>query len=184
MACTDETQVIHTNTPAVEDPISVRSVSHAGAERAKALRVFQLIAAVTLLKPFSNVFLAWGMRGLSVNVLARPEHLIIALFDPLVVIGIGMQIAWLVLRMSLLSVADLSFVLPVTAAGYVISTLLGRVILHEQVSLERWLGAILISVGAALVVTTPRVALADRYRKAAQVTKATRVTSGAGGNVE
>jgi uncharacterized membrane protein len=68
-----------------------------------------------------------------------------------------LQIGWLLLRMSLLSVADLSYVLPVTAAGYVISTFLGRVVLHEQVSLTRWIGSILISVGAALVVSTPRI---------------------------
>jgi drug/metabolite transporter (DMT)-like permease len=58
--------------------------------------------------------------------------------------------------MSLLSVADLSFILPVTAAGYVVTTFLGRVILHEQVSPERWAGAILISAGTALVASTPR----------------------------
>ena len=51
-------------------------------------------------------------------------------------------------------VADLTYVLPVTAAGYVISTFLGRAVLHEQVSLTRWMGAILISVGTALVVAS------------------------------
>jgi drug/metabolite transporter (DMT)-like permease len=37
----------------------------------------------------------------------------------------------------------------------VISTLLGRVVLHETVSGSRWAGAVLISLGAALVVSTP-----------------------------
>ncbi len=62
-----------------------------------------------------------------------------------------MQIVWLLMRMALLSVADLSYVLPVTAVGYVLSTVLARVFLHETVSTERWLGTLLIFAGTALV---------------------------------
>jgi len=120
------------------------------------LRVYRLIVLVTLLKPFSNLFLAWGMRDFPTLVISHPVYLLRALIDPFVTIGVAMQIAWLLLRMSLLSVADLSFVLPVTAAGYVVSTFLGRVILHEQVSFERWMGAVLIAAGTALVTSTPR----------------------------
>jgi uncharacterized membrane protein len=112
---------------------------------------------VTVLKPLSNLFLAWGMQRMPALVTTHPLGLIQALFEPLVMIGVLMQIGWLLLRMSLLSVADLSYVLPVTAAGYVISTFLGRTVLHEQVSVSRWVGAILISAGTALVVSTPRI---------------------------
>ena len=41
-----------------------------------------------------------------------------------------------------------------TAVGYVISTLLGKVFLHEQVSPERWLGVALIFAGVAMVGST------------------------------
>jgi drug/metabolite transporter (DMT)-like permease len=126
-------------------------------DRTNALRVVRLIVLVTLLKPVSNLFLAWGMRRMPISMVAHPLHLLQALFDPFVTVGVIMQIAWLLLRMSLLSAADLSFVLPVTAAGYVISTILGRTILHEQVSMSRWAGAILISAGTALVASTPRI---------------------------
>jgi drug/metabolite transporter (DMT)-like permease len=118
--------------------------------------VYRLILLVTILKPLSNLFLAWGMRGLPAMLATHPASILRALFDPLVMIGIAMQIVWLLMRMSLLSVADLSFVLPVTAAGYVISTLLGREVLHEEVSAARWVGAVLISAGTALVASTPR----------------------------
>jgi drug/metabolite transporter (DMT)-like permease len=120
-------------------------------------RVYRLIVLVTVLKPLSNLFLAWGMQRIPAMVATHPLSLIQALFEPLVIVGVLMQIGWLLLRMSLLAVADLSYVLPVTAAGYVISTFLGRTVLHEQVSLYRWVGAILISAGAAMVVSTPRI---------------------------
>ena len=74
--------------------------------------------------------------------------------DPLVVLGIVTQIVWLLARMSLLGVADLSFVLPVTATGYILTTVLGKVFLGEQVSVQRWIGASLIFLGTAFVGAT------------------------------
>jgi uncharacterized membrane protein len=45
----------------------------------------------------------------------------------------------------------LSYVLPVTSIGYVLVAILGRVALHEQISLKRWAGIALIMGGVALV---------------------------------
>ena len=106
-----------------------------------------LLVFVIFLKPFSNLFLAWGVRHFSQALSMEPVLFLRALLDPLVVLGITMQVAWLLARMALLSVADLSFVLPVTAIGYVLSTLLGKVCLHEQVGADRWLGVLFIVVG-------------------------------------
>jgi uncharacterized membrane protein len=119
-------------------------------------KTFWLVVFVTLLKPFSNLFLAWGMRHFTGGVSANPLFYLNAILDPLVTTGVVMQIVWLLARMSLLSIADLSFVLPVTAAGYGITTVLGRFILHEQVSASRWVGAILISLGTGLAAGTAR----------------------------
>lgn len=117
-------------------------------------RTALLVVFVTLLKPFSNLFLAWGMKHFTSGVSLNPIFYLIAMLDPLVILGIVMQILWLLARMSLFSVADLSFVLPVTAAGYGISTVLGKFVLHEQVSRSRWVGAILITLGTALTAAT------------------------------
>ncbi len=119
-------------------------------------RTAGLVVFVTLLKPVSNLFLAWGMKHFSAGVSLNPIFYLNAMLDPLVTTGVAMQIVWLLARMSLLSVADLSFVLPVTAAGYGISTVLGRFVLHEQVSASRWVGAILISLGTGLAAGTSR----------------------------
>jgi hypothetical protein len=120
------------------------------------MRTFWLVIFVTLLKPFSNLFLAWGMQHFPQSASLNPIFYVNAMLDPLVTTGIVMQFVWLLARMSLLSVADLSFVLPVTAAGYGISTALGRFVLHEQVGTARWVGAILISLGTGLAAGTAR----------------------------
>jgi uncharacterized membrane protein len=71
--------------------------------------------------------------------------------------GVAVLILWTLTRMTLLSQADLSYVLPVTAVGYVLNAIAGRIVLAEQISATRWAGTILIVAGTALVSrTVPR----------------------------
>ncbi len=51
----------------------------------------------------------------------------------------------------LLSRANVSFVVPVTALSYVMAALGGRFFLREQVSAGRWMGVALVCLGVALV---------------------------------
>jgi drug/metabolite transporter (DMT)-like permease len=53
--------------------------------------------------------------------------------------------------MSLLSVADLSFAVPATAASFVLQTILAKYVLKERVSWKRWAGAWLVAFGVALL---------------------------------
>jgi drug/metabolite transporter (DMT)-like permease len=52
---------------------------------------------------------------------------------------------------ALLSVADLSFSVPATAASYVLETVLAKYLLQEPVTLGRWAGAALVACGVALL---------------------------------
>ena len=77
------------------------------------------------------------------------------MLNPFVAVGISMLILALLTRLALLSVADLSFVLPLTAIGYILSVLLGKIFLNEHVSRNQWLGTTLIFFGVMLVGSTP-----------------------------
>ncbi len=117
--------------------------------------IFTLV--VVLSNAVGNLFLTIGMKQQAAS-LGTPLSYITAIFQPLVALGIGLLIIWMLSRMALLSWADLSFVLPVTALGYVLSAILGRVFLEEQISARRWGGIFLIVAGVALVgwkTTTP-----------------------------
>jgi uncharacterized membrane protein len=98
---------------------------------------------------FGNFFIARGMRQLPA--LHNPGDLIVAIFTPWVGLGIALLITWLLSRMMFLSFADLSYMLPLTSLGYVLSVLLGRFFLNEQITTERWAGTILIMIGTLLV---------------------------------
>ena len=119
-------------------------------------RAYRLLALVVFLRPLGNLSLAWGMRHFSSLLALNPFLYLRALFNPYVAIGIGALILGLVTRMALLSLADLSVVLPLTASGYILSTLLGKLFLREEVNIYRWLGTILIFAGALVVGTSTR----------------------------
>ncbi len=53
--------------------------------------------------------------------------------------------------MTLLTVAELSFAVPVTAVTYVLETILAKYVLKERVTAMRWAGASLVICGVALV---------------------------------
>ncbi|HEV8038743.1 MAG TPA: hypothetical protein VGP62_07755 [Bryobacteraceae bacterium] len=117
-------------------------------------RVWTIVILFIALKAAGNLSLAWGMKHFPQTMSADPIPYILAMFDPFVALGVLALILALLMRMALLSLADLSYVLPVTAIGYVIAAFLGKTFLSETVSGQRWLGTVLIFVGAALVGST------------------------------
>jgi len=106
---------------------------------------------VILTNVLGNLFLKWGLEHGAGEITASPLSFVRAIFNPWVSLGICLLIAWLLSKMFLLSWADLTYVLPVTAFGYVINAGLGRLFLGENVTLARWAGTLLIMAGVILV---------------------------------
>jgi len=109
--------------------------------------LFALVVIFT--NAFGNFFIARGMRQLPR--LGHPEDLIVAIFTPWVGLGVALLITWLLSRMMFLSFADLSYMLPLTSLGYVLSVVLGRFFLNEQITPQRWAGTVFIMIGTLLV---------------------------------
>jgi len=109
-------------------------------------RVFALIVILT--NPLGNYALAKGMHGRSTETVLDYIRII---FTPWVILGIALLILWLLSRMTLLSWADLSYVMPVTSLGYVANALMGHFFLNEVVTPSRWAGTLLIVAGTIMV---------------------------------
>ncbi len=116
-------------------------------------KTLALTVVVILTNVFGNFSLSWGMRRSPAAESAF--GMLATIFTPPVLLGIGLLILWLLTRLTLLSRADLTFVLPVTATGYVLTAIIGRLFLGEDVSWQRWAGTLLIAAGTALVGSTP-----------------------------
>jgi len=124
--------------------------------RSGLLKTYAILLLFIAQKAVGNLSLAWGMKRLPSDPGANPLLYVRAMFDPFVAVGIAALILALLTRMVLLSLADLSFVLPVTAIGYAVAAFLGKTVLHETVTSRRWVGTFLICIGAALVASTSR----------------------------
>lgn len=122
----------------------------------RTFRTYLLLALFIALRAFGNLALALGTKRYPEALSTNPGAYLNAMIDPFAAAGIVMLILSIFARMAVFSVADLSFVLPVTAVGYVLAAILGYAILSEPVSGARWTGTILIFAGAALVGSTPR----------------------------
>ena len=124
-------------------------------------RVWLLTVVVVLANVGGNAILAYAMKQAPAG-----AGVIGSILQPVAVLGIVILTSWMLLRMRLLGLADLSFVVPVTAVGYVLSAVAGVLFLHEQVPLRGWIGTIVIMAGATLTgltehETKPRSAEAD-----------------------
>ena len=115
-------------------------------------RLFTGLVIVT--NVVGNLLLSLGLKQIGSLLDRPPAAYIETLFNPLVAGGVGLLIVWMISHMTLLSWADLSYVLPVTSLGYVLTAVVGRFFLHEHVSLQRWGGVWLIVLGVVLVSRT------------------------------
>lgn len=86
-------------------------------------------------------FGATGLKRLA-ETLARKKLLVLSVFF--------MAVSFFAF-IKLLTVADLSFAVPATAASVVVETILARIVLKEQVNWQRWVGAASIACGVYLV---------------------------------
>ena len=114
-----------------------------------------VITLAILSQAAANTLLSKGMKviasmpsfsdGFSLTMLAY------AMKSPFIWGGIVLLILFFACFLSVVSWADLSFVLPATALGYILNVFTGNYFLDEPVSQARWMGSILIVFGVILV---------------------------------
>jgi drug/metabolite transporter (DMT)-like permease len=113
--------------------------------------VHLLAAAVIVSNSTGNVLLRAGLSSAGPIDSLSPAAYLAALGNLWVIAGIVLLAVWLLLQLSLLSWADLTYVLPVTSVSYVLVAILGALALHEHVSVAHWCGVLLILFGVLIV---------------------------------
>lgn len=69
-------------------------------------------------------------------------------------IGIAMMTLAFFALLAALSFENVSFVVPVTALGYGAGALGAMLFLHERISLQRWVGVLIVCAGVTIVLLT------------------------------
>lgn len=125
-------------------------------------RKYLLLLAIAVFAACGDVCLGRGMRDFGAVTSANWRLLLTALWNPWVLTGISLLILFFCSYLTALSWADLTYVLPATALGYILMALLAKVFLHENVTLSRWLGIGLVTIGVGFVATGPALTVTER----------------------
>jgi len=118
-------------------------------------RKYVVLAGVAILASVGDSLLSRGMKEVGAVSIHHLGSVILALANPWVALGILLLLGFFASYMMALSWADLTYVLPATSIGYVLLALIARFFLHENVTLMRWLGILLISAGVGFVTRGP-----------------------------
>jgi len=116
---------------------------------------YAILITIMLTASVGDTLLSRGMAQVGQVDMQHLGLLWHALFNPFVISGIVLLIGFFASYMTALSWADLSFVMPATAFGYCVVALLGRFWLHEQLSVYRWAGILLIVCAVGFVANGP-----------------------------
>ena len=121
-------------------------------------KTFVLVLIAAIIGGTGHTFLSKGMRSVGDLTEAPTERVggmvARALTNPWLLLGVALQATFFVLYLTLLSRAEVSQVLPMTAIDYIVVALLASVLLGEVVTPARWMGIGLIVAGVFLVSRT------------------------------
>lgn len=122
------------------------------------LVIFIAVTAAT----FGDILLSKGMKDIgplpSFKLTVFFPYILKAIFSPIILIGISLLATYFFLWLAVLSWAELSFALPLTAITYVMTAFLAKQMLSEHVSPLRWSGTLLITLGIILVTLSGKAA--------------------------
>ena len=116
---------------------------------------YLILLCVMLTASVGDTLLSHGMSQVGPVSFSNLGLLFTALSNPWVIAGILLLLGFFASYLTALSWADLTFVLPSTAFGYIVVALLAHFWQHEHISLSRWLGIILIVCGVGFVANGP-----------------------------
>ena len=141
------------------------------------VRKYLILLAVTVFGASGDVCLARGMRDFGPVTSTNWHRLLTALPNPWIIAGICLLILFFCTYLTALSWADLTYVLPATALSYVLMALLAKLFLHENVTLEHWLGIGLVTAGVGFVATGPSLTAPAHHPRDTAGSPASRVAS-------
>lgn len=113
-----------------------------------------ILGLLVVLQVLGYTALSHGLRqigAVDLNPLAMFAFGVQVFASPWVLLGVLSLIVSLLLYLAAISRLDLSYILPIVASNYVLTTLVGWLVLGERVSATRWLGTLLVTAGVLMV---------------------------------
>ena len=130
------------------------------------ITTYVILAVAVLAQATGNVFLSKGMKHVALTSRVMDGDFLVPVLQivqsPMIWTGTVLMIVFFLLFLTVLSKADLSFVLPVISIEVVVNVAFAGYFLNEPVSTTRWIGTMLISIGVLLVFRSERQAVREQ----------------------
>ena len=118
-------------------------------------KILVILIAGLVCEAIGVVFLSKGLKqvGEVKQVSAAEIWLVVkaGVTNANILLGVALEAVFFVALLVLLSRSDVSFIWPLTAMGFVLTTLAAKFFLQEHIPPLRWLGVLLIMLGAGLI---------------------------------
>jgi bacterial/archaeal transporter family protein len=114
-----------------------------------------LIALIVFATSAGDVFMARGLKQVGEISTLRPARLL-RLGQRVVtnrnfLLGLFFMAVSFIAFLTVLSLTDMSYVVPATSLSFVVSTLGAKLVLKETISSSRWMGTLLVGLGILLI---------------------------------
>jgi drug/metabolite transporter (DMT)-like permease len=122
------------------------------------IKTLVLVLIAGMVGGSGHVLLAKGMKTVG-DLTEAPVSMVSGmvsrtLTNPWILLGVTLQAAFFFMYLTLLSRAEVSKILPMTAFDYIVVALLAQLVLAEPVTPARWTGIALIVLGVCMVSRT------------------------------
>ncbi len=121
---------------------------------AKAILILILLSV--MLSVGGQLFMKNGMRivgEISLSQIIRPPALFQVIFNPFIIVGVGLYVLASVVWLVVLSRAELSYAYPMIGISYIVTSLLAWMIFKENMTIFRFLGIAMIISGVYFIST-------------------------------
>jgi drug/metabolite transporter (DMT)-like permease len=116
---------------------------------------YVLLALIVIGSTLGDVYVAKGMKQIGEISVDRWRDLLLAPLHPYVALGVALLAMFYFSYLASLSWADLSYIMPATTFGYVLTALLAHFMLGEKIPLTRWIGIVMITLGVGFITGGP-----------------------------
>lgn len=124
-------------------------------------RILAILIAGLICEAIGVVFLSKGLKQVGevkqINAAEIWRVVKAGIANPNILLGVALETVFFIALLVLLSRSDVSFIWPLTAMGFVLTTLTARFLLQESIPPMRWLGVLLIMLGAGIITWTEKV---------------------------
>jgi len=116
---------------------------------------YVLLALIVIGSTLGDVYIAKGMKQIGEISAHRWRDLLLAPLHPDVALGVALLAMFYFSYLASLSWADLSYIMPATTFGYVLTALLAHFMLGETIPVTRCIGIVMITLGVGFITGGP-----------------------------